>query len=290
MLRYLAAIGMSRMTSSKELSGWVDHLIKSKADKPEIFQWPGFDRTQMEIVHHMGPFRIILKGHPEENASVQIYSALPGVRPGTTSHVRNWEMGMDSTHLVVFGEEELNGGVLAVRMERTGHMMNLPYPPSGERGTLHYSALSIEGKILLGLERTEQDEKMYEEEDKWRQEMLERLRSGDEEAMREMEEDYEEQEREIADRLQREDLFSVLEGFFNPIEDVINGVYHVLGTILDVEKAFNPETEEWVWHLQLDVMGSPLNVYIHPDDLVGMPMKGFRFFGKVILVGHLIPG
>lgn len=287
MLRYFAAIGMSRLTNTKDFSLWVDRLLKKKAEKPEPFEWPGGSHMQVEYVHRMGPFRVILKGHPEEDGSVQIYSALPGVRPGTMTRVRNWEMGIDNTHLAIFGEDEMSGGPMAIRVERTGHYMNLPFPPAGEKAKLYYSGLSIEGKVILGLERTEEDDRMYAEEDQWHQEMLERIRNGDEEAMKEVEEDIEQQELEIQNRLQREDLFSVIEGFFSPIEDIINGVYHLLGTILDVEKAFNPETEEWVWHLQLDVMSSPLDLYIHPDDLVGMPMKGFRFFGKTILIGHI---
>ena len=288
MLRYLSAIGMSKYTGSKAISEWMSAYLRRKEDRAVPFKWPSGERVHLEYVHRMGPFRLVMKACPEEGGVMRIYSALPSVRPGTISHLINWELGLEDSHLVAFGEDEDAGGPLGIRMERTGMMMNLPLPQNGERAEVSYSGLSIEGKIILGIERTPEDEKAYEEEENWRKEMLKKLRSGDQEAMREMEMELGEQDQEIMERMRHEDLFSVIEGFFMPIEDVIPGVYHVLGTILDAEKTFNPETEEWVWHLELDVMGSALDVYIHPDDLVGMPLKGCRFLGKAILVGRII--
>ncbi len=288
MLRYLAAIGMSKYTGSKAINDWMSAYVRRKEDRPVPFKWPSGERTHLEYVHQMGPFRLVMKACPEEGGVMRIYSALPCVRPGSFTHILNWELGLEDSHLVAFGEDEDAGGPMGVRMERTGLMMNLPLPQSGERAGVQFSALSVEGKIILGIERTEEDEKAYKEEEKWRQDMLEKMRSGDAEAMREMEQELGEQDLEIAERMKREDVFSVIEGFFMPMEDIISGVYQVLGTITDIDKAFNPETEEWVWHLELDVMGSGIDVYIHPDDLVGLPFKGSRFLGKVLLVGRLV--
>ena len=287
MLRYLSAIGMSRCTGTKAITAWTKTYLDKRTDRPTTFKWPGSDQIQLEFRHEMGPFRLIMKAAPEAGGVMHVYSALPGVRPGSFSRLAGWELGMEDTHLVVFGEDEVNGNPLVVRMEETGKMMNLPIPKGGEGGTLHYAGLSIEGKVILGMMRTEEDERAYEEEDQWRQEMLGKLRAGDQEAMKAMEEEMAYQDQEIEARMQHEDIFTVLEGFFMPVEDLFSGVYSTLGTILDADKVLNPETEEWVWHLQLDVMSSALDVYIHPDDLVGMPLVGCRFLGKVLLVGSL---
>ena len=289
MLRYLSAIGMSRYTGTKAISAWAENYLANHKDRPTPFTWPGSDDTQLEFKHEMGPFRLIMKAFPEPGGVMHIYSAIPGVRPGTFSKLAGWELGLEDTHFVVFGEDEVNGNPLVVRMEETGKMFTQPTPKGGEGGSLHYSGLSIEGKVILGMLRTEEDEKYYEEEDQWRQDMLNKLRSGDQEAMKAMEEEMAYQDQEIEARMQHEDIFTVLEGFFMPVEDLFTGVYSTLGTILDADKILNPETEEWVWHLQLDVMSAGLDVYIHPDDLVGVPLKGCRFLGKVLLVGSIRP-
>ena len=93
---------------------------------------------------------------------------------------------------------------------------------------------------------------------------------------------------EIADRLRREDVYTIFDGFMYPAGREEN-YYTLLGDIQKIDKLFNPYSEEWVYYLELNVLGQELRVLINPTDLFGEPAVGRRFQGKVRLYGRLDP-
>ena len=95
-------------------------------------------------------------------------------------------------------------------------------------------------------------------------------------------------EQDVFIRLQSEDVYTILEGLFIPADDSTLGLYMVLGTILRIHKVMNPFTEEWVYEFELNVMGTPYNIYINPKDLEGTPSVGMRFQGTVIMLGEVL--
>ena len=286
MLRYLSAIGMSRYIDQKKLDGWLADFMQTQPPAAK-FLLPDQKETQLEFCQEMGPFKLVIKAYVKGPGSLHIYSVLPVARPGTFGRLLQWQIGWEGPGGYVWGEDEDNGGILEVLLARAGQMMQLLKMQPDTPVSVAYTGISIEGKILLGLHKTDEDLAMYAEEEQWRRGMLDKLRSGDEEALKELEEEAREQEKEIRERMQHEDVFTILEGMFVPADEVTTGLYQAMGTILDVDKVLNPATEEWVYHLQLDVMGSPLDVYIHPDDLVGIPAVGRRYMGRVRIVGNI---
>lgn len=286
MIRYLSTIGMSCYVDQKRLDAWLAPLLK-KLPPAAQFKLPDREETQLEFCYEMGPFKLVIKAYINEKDAMHVYSVLPVARPGTFSHLLQWQVGWEVTGAYVWGEDAENGGVLEMMLARSGQIARLLKMQKENAVSVAYTGISIEGKVLLGLHKSDEDLAMYAEEEQWRRNMLEKLRSGDKEALRELEEDAQMQEQEIRERMRHEDLFTILEGMFVPADDVTTGLYQAMGTILDVDKVLNPFTEEWVYHLQLDVMGSPLDVYIHPDDLVGIPAVGRRYMGKVRIVGNI---
>ncbi|MFQ9801992.1 MAG: DUF3881 family protein [Clostridia bacterium] len=105
------------------------------------------------------------------------------------------------------------------------------------------------------MERSQEDEEAYRSEEEWRRQMLKRAREGDEEALEELKADSLAMEEDILERLEEEDIYSILEGIFLPASEELLGVYTIMGTILESEKVLNPYTEEWVYRLLLNVMG-----------------------------------
>lgn len=95
-------------------------------------------------------------------------------------------------------------------------------------------------------------------------------------------------EEEVCSRLKNEDVFTILEGMLIPGDKFTLGYYRILGTIQKIHKILNPYSEEWVYEFELDVMGTPYNVYINPLDLEGMPAVGLRFYGTLYLVGEIL--
>ena len=63
----------------------------------------------------------------------------------------------------------------------------------------------------------------------------------------------------------------------------------MLGDILHVDKLMNSVTEEWVYYLELNVLGQILRVCINPRDLLGEPKPGYRFMGRIWFFGRIDP-
>ena len=137
------------------------------------------------------------------------------------------------------------------------------------------------------MERDEDEKQALEEEENWRREIMERALEGDEEAIDEAEAFVENTEQEIHERLKYEDIYTILDGFF--VQRGHTNAYSMLGEIRYVDKMMNPQTEEWVYRLQVKILGAVLGVYINPKDLVGQPEKGRRFQGEVFLQGIACP-
>lgn len=88
-----------------------------------------------------------------------------------------------------------------------------------------FYALSTEGKVLLNVERSQEDEEAYRSEEEWRRQMLKRAREGDEEALEELKADSIAMEEDILERLEEEDVYSILEGIFLPAsEDLLESI------------------------------------------------------------------
>ena len=152
-----------------------------------------------------------------------------------------------------------------------------------------YKSLSFEGKVILGIDRTEDDIEAIEEVEENRRGLLRRAMEGDESAIREMQSEEEQTQQEIEDRLQSEDVYSIFDGFLYPVENDRENYYTVLGDILHVDKLMNSVTEEWVYYLELNVLGQILRVCINPRDLLGEPKPGYRFTGRVWFFGRIDP-
>ena len=108
--------------------------------------------------------------------------------------------------------------------------------------------------MLLGIERSEEDEQLIREDEQWRRQHLERMMKGDAQAAEEIRESEARAEEEIEERLQQEDVYSIFDTFLYPA-DGADHFYTMLGDIEHVEKLMNSETEEWVYYLELNVMG-----------------------------------
>jgi len=94
-------------------------------------------------------------------------------------------------------------------------------------------------------------------------------------------------DRDIQERLLEEDVLSVVEGFFLPMEDSETD-YSVLGEIEAVDELFNSLTEEKVIRLSLNITGTRMQLLINSLDLMGYPQVGMRFLGTCRLRGGVV--
>ena len=92
---------------------------------------------------------------------------------------------------------------------------------------------------------------------------------------------------DISERLLEEDVLSIVEGFFLPMEDNETD-YSVLGDIEAVDEIINSLTNEKIIRLSLNITGTKMQLLINRMDLTGHPQPGMRFLGTCRLRGGVV--
>ena len=148
------------------------------------------------------------------------------------------------------------------------------------------SGLSINGAILLGVQKNKYQIKYEEEFRSLRDSLLSAAKNGDTEAIENLTISEMDTYTSLAGRVRNEDILSIVDTSFIPC-GVECDHYMVLGNILKVNKTENSYTQETVYNLLVEANGIQLNIGINSLDLQGEPKEGRRFRGEVWLQGHV---
>lgn len=152
------------------------------------------------------------------------------------------------------------------------------------------SALSVEGTVVLPLEKTPFEQKLLEYRADRRRRLLEDARDGDEQAMQTITMEDVDTYSDILDKIEENDILSLVDSFFMP-----NGaecdVYYILGDILECRQEKNPYTLERIFIMTVKSSGVEFSLAINEKDLYGHPEPGRRFKGVIWLQGTIhFPG
>lgn len=148
------------------------------------------------------------------------------------------------------------------------------------------SGLSVNGKILLPVNK---DEKQIENDRKAasnRSHLLAKAKSGDEEAIENLTLEDIDMYSMISKRIRKEDVFSIVDTYFMPY-GLECDQYGVLGEIEDYCLIKNTKTDEEVYELTINCNDLCFDVCINKNDLVGEPGIGRRFKGVIWMQGRL---
>lgn len=287
MFRYLSAIGMSEYISKKSLDNLIRNCLVSPEAHTEMYTDEETGEVLFEIDYDMDTFGFVMRGLRHEEA-LSITHALPAVRTFRNyMQITSWDVEFTEEALPVLCGEDLEFGTPIELVLAHRHEMMKRYLDAPPDLTVGLCGLSTSGQILLNIVRTPEDDAAFQDDENWRREMARRLRRGDRHAEQILAEDAQAMDDDVRIRLQNEDVYTILEGLLSPADDSTLGYFSILGTITAMHKIMNPHTEEWVYEFELNVMGTPFNVYINPKDLEGSPSVGMRFQGSVMLIGDV---
>ena len=152
--------------------------------------------------------------------------------------------------------------------------------------TTTFSGLSLQGKILFPVLKNEEQMKSNREAERKRSRLLAEARKGDEAAIESLTLEDIDMYTMISRRVQREDVFSIVETYFMPYGMECDQ-YHILGEIKRVQKVKNEYTKEKVWQMNLDCNDMNFDICINAKDLIGEPEVGRRFKGSIWLQGRV---
>lgn len=151
-------------------------------------------------------------------------------------------------------------------------------------GKIYLSALSIEGKVILGLEQNEQQIRHRQEENAQRKRLIAEAKRGNQEAIDNLTIEDIDTYAMVSRRIRKEDLYTVVENTFIPYGSESDN-YTVLANIVESTELENPMTKEKIYYMTLSCNDMLFNLCINKEDLVGVPYPGARFKGNIWMQG-----
>lgn len=288
MIEYLSAIGLKAYRDEKKLQKLITDIVSSPSHK-YVNKQKNKDVLRVEYEKtYSDKTGLVVRGVLEEKELIINYFmpyALGDCRIDMME--AEVETVQEHTQYHVFGEETRTGTQIDFTLQNVMDYLDVEDDDKASIEGAHLMGLSIDGKIILNVDKDLIESEMEDEDEEWRTELLRKARSGDLEARALLEIEAEEMEDMIEERLQEEDIFSILEGFFMPMDDG-DGLYSVLGTIKDMSIIENEVSGEVVYNFYINSIGIEFELCINKEDLVGEPSVGMRFLGTCLLQGKLL--
>lgn len=289
MHKYLRAVGFSGIKLKEQLKPYIKETVMSP-DATEVSEEEGEDilvQIYKEYADGMGLMLCGLVNEENEFELEYYYPVFYGT--GVTSRediVIEQHADRDSYAGIC---EDVKVGVSLIfylqnvceyKNERRLH----PVMSVGVNTTL--SALSLNGKILFPIDKTEQQIKVTKEASRNRNQLIQAARKGDEDAIESLTLEDMDTYSMISRRILKEDILSLVDNYFMPY-GVECDKYSIMGTIEDLELTKNKSTGEEIYKITVNTNELIFDVCINKADLLGEPAIGRRFKGIIWLQGRI---
>lgn len=292
MHKYLRAIGFSKYKTYKEM----EELIKQVISEAEEKNYISTDDKSM-LAEYCKDFSedigICVRGEFEdfeelENSGARYY--FPYLRSKIISSVEEISIERHAEKESYAGVcDDVKVGVILIfylqnmittlKLKNSGRLGDTPY-------TLSLSALSCQGRIMMPIEKQQEDEVKIRKVITKRNALLTKARQGDEEAIESLTLEDMDMYSNISKRIYTEDIYSLVDTFFMPY-GVECDHYSVLGEIKDCKKIWNTFTKEQCYIMTLCANDLLFDVCINTEDLYGEPAVGRRFKGIIWMQGFI---
>lgn len=148
------------------------------------------------------------------------------------------------------------------------------------------TGLASDGMILLPVCKNEKKEEERRRGTAKRTKLLNAAKNGDQDAIESLTMEDMDLYTMISRRVQREDVFSIVDTFFMPY-GIECDKYQIMGVINYYTKVKNEYTGEYVYQINLECNDMNFDICINAADLLGEPEEGRRFKGTVWLQGRI---
>ena len=153
------------------------------------------------------------------------------------------------------------------------------------RGT-SLTAFCNEATVILPVLKNEADVEGMQNSRKEQERLIEAAREGDEEAIETLTATDMDMFHEIAKRIEKEDLYSVVEQSLMP-SGIECDQYSIIGEITDVDETVNEFSGSALWLLGVVCNEVTFTVAVRKTDLTGEPAVGRRIKGKIWMQGNV---
>lgn len=286
---YLRAVGFSNVKNRQDL----DKIIGIVMNRPtEVYKIRIDEKTiltemRMDFSPGMG---VSILGEYDEKGFFHLLHYFPYLKGSAFSLEEGMTINkrVDSDTYTVMCDDIRFGISLIFYLQNVVSYVEMKqkgYIPE-ERVPVYLSALSTEGKILLGIAYNEEDQNRQWEENRKKTELIEEAKKGDPSAINTLTLEDIDLCAVISKRSFNEDVYSIVENTFIPYGSESDN-YSILGTIKEYSFVTNVFSGESVCLLKLECNEVLFDVCINAKDLKGEPAKGRRFKGNIWMQGMI---
>lgn len=287
MHRFLRAIGFSDIMSRQNMDKLLG-IIMNQPDKKKKTEINGKVYTEMskEFGHNIG---ITIRGEYDKLGFFHLEHHFPycscNLYTGTEDIVVNKRVDTDA-YTGMCDDIRMGISMIFYLQNAVDYVMLHVPDNTPHKAKLSLSGLSLEAKVILGVERSEQSLKRKNYETHLRKQLIKQAKNGDQDALDSLTVDEMDLNTRINRRIKKEDLYSLVETSFVPYGSESDN-YSLLGNIINWNLVTNEYTHEEVYHILVNCNDIVVAVSINKKDLLGTPMVGCRFKGAIWMQGYV---
>ncbi len=289
MHKYFRAVGFSEPMKPLDRDNLIDDVINKASSRAHISLDSDSDEMLSELRLDFGDgygAAVVGTFDGEDHFECEyLYPYLAGSMISSLEEITVEEQIQGDTFAGVV--DDLNiGSTLIFRVlngidfVKSGFVQRKAIPMSSVR----LSALSINGKILFPIAKSNSEMATIHNEERAKKVLLNRARNGDEEAARSLSMMEMETFSVVMNSLDTEDIYSLVDNTFMPTGYECD-LYSVLGDIESSRETINPYTLDKIWIMTINCNGLQFELCINDKDLLGDPTPGMRFKGIVWMQG-----
>lgn len=289
MHHYLRAIGFSRIRNLKQLNHLLDDIIHHPTERSITTIGTGTSLVQMKKEYDTA-FGISIIGEYDEDHNFILEHYFPYAL-GTTTKIEDRiiiEPQTDKEGYAGVSENTNIGVPLIFFLQNIAEYVRNRWSNEYSRSLnlVSYSALSTEGRIILGIDKDEEQLRLEETGQKNRNRLIAAAKEGDADAIENLTLEDIDLYSTISRRAKSEDLYSIIDSCFIPF-GINSEQYSIIGTIHDIHIYSNPVSKEMLYLLLVDVNEIFIDVLMNAADLLGEPAIGRRLKANVWMQGHV---
>ena len=287
MHKYLRAIGFSNISKRSELKKILESVLQEPTEK----QYVSLSDDSISVEYRrefLDSIGITVCGEYSDDVEFEYEYYYPYFKSFTVSSSEEIaiERHIDKdSYEGVCDDFKVGMSIIFYLTNRMDYMkqMNNPDFPWDDL-SVNLSGLSIEGSIVLPLQKDPEEEYIFKETEKSRSELLAAAMDGDEDAMEDLTLDDIDTYAAISEKIHETDIFTIVDTYFMPY-GIECDVYSIMGEILEFRDDTNKLTKEEICIITLSCNDLILEVCINKKDLIGEPAPHRRFKGIIWLQG-----
>ena len=282
MHNYLRAVGFSNIVSRTDFDNRLEQVLAQVEihDKIELDEDLTFAELHWECSDNMG---IAIRGEYDKNKKFHVEHYYPYCISdiiSTNDQVVISKRVDTDAYTGMCDDYRLGVSLIFYLQNSIEYLRYKEKKNTDKQYKVCLSALSVEGKILLPIDKEAITQKYKTLDAKNRNNLIVEARKGNQEAIDSLTIDDIDLYAVVSKRIREEDLYTIVETCFIPYGSESDN-YSIIGTIVSSREVENQITKEIVYELEISCNELNFQVCINKEDLVGEPMPGRRFKGNI---------